>query len=135
MVLGIVVDLSALPYLLRLLLRPTLSGCPRSVVPSRPRPCWSGKSSEQRSSVSSVGERGSESGYGLTMARPFGRGSDQISWPQVPVEDRIMVLACHCVCGSAQARAVAAPPAGLSFVGKRVHLEHRVYELDNSHLL
>ena len=34
-VLGIVVDLNALPYLLRLLPGPTLSGHPTSVIPSR----------------------------------------------------------------------------------------------------
>ena len=129
-VLGIAVNLSALPYLLLLLPGPTPSGRPRSVVPSRPRPCQSGKSSEQRSDVSSVGERGSESDCGPTTARPSGRGSDQISWPEVPVGDRIVVLACHCVSGPAQARAVAAPPARLSFAGKRVHLGPRVYEPD-----
>jgi len=35
MVLGIAVDLSALPYLLRLIPKPSSSGCPRSVVPRR----------------------------------------------------------------------------------------------------
>ena len=102
-VLGIAVDLSVLPYLLRLLLGPTPSGRPRSVVPSRPRPCWSRKSSEQRSWRILGRRKGSESDYGPTMARPSGRGFDQISWPEVPVGDRIVVLTCHCVSGSAQA--------------------------------
>jgi len=48
-VLDIAVDLSALSYLLRLLPGLTPSERPCSVVPSRPRPCRSGKSSEQRS--------------------------------------------------------------------------------------
>ena len=76
-VLGITVDLSALPYLLRLLPGPTPSGRLRSVVPSRPRLCRSGKSNEQRSGVSSVGERGSESDCGSTSARPSYQGPDR----------------------------------------------------------
>ena len=129
-VLGIAVDLSALPYLLHLLPEPTPIGRLWSVVSSRPRPFWSGKSSEQRSSVFSDGERGSESDCGSTMARPFGHTSDQISWPEVPVGDWIVVLACHRVSGPIQACAVATPPVEPSFVGKRVHWGSWIYEPD-----
>ena len=45
-VLGIAVDLSALSYLLCLIPGSSPSGRPRSVVPSRPRPCRSGKNRE-----------------------------------------------------------------------------------------
>ena len=124
-VLGITVDLSALPYLLCLLPGPTPSWHPWSVIPSRPRPSRSGKSSEHRSGVSSVEERGSESDCGPTTARPSGRTSDQLSRPEVLVRDRIVVLTCHCVSGLAQARVVAAPP-----LGNRVHWGPRVYEPD-----
>ena len=116
-VLGIAVDLSALPYLLRLLPGPTPSGRPRSVVPSRSRPYRSGKSNEQRSDVSSVGE----GGRSRTTVPP---------WPGLPVGDRIVVSACHYVSGLAQARAVAAPPTGPGFTGKRVHWGPRVYKPD-----
>ena len=116
-VLSIAIDLSALPYLLRLLPRPTPSEHPRSVVPSRPRPCRSGKSSEQRSGVSSVGERGRS----RTAVPP---------WPCLLVWDRIVVSACHYVSGPAQARVVAAPPAGPGFAGKRVRWGPPVYDPD-----
>ena len=131
-VLGITVDLSALPYLLCLIPGPSPSRHPRSVIPSWPRSCWSGKNHEQRSGVSSVRERGSESDYGPTTTRPSGQGSDQISCPEVLVGDRIMVLACHCVSRPALARAITAPPARPSFVGKQVHWGPRVYEPDRS---
>ena len=47
-------DLSALPYLLHLILGPSPSGRPQSVILSWPRPCRWGKSHEQRSDVSPV---------------------------------------------------------------------------------
>ena len=46
-VLDIAVDFSVLPYLHRLLPRPTPSGRPRLVVPSLPRLCQSGKSHDR----------------------------------------------------------------------------------------
>ena len=96
-------DLSALPYLLRLIPRPSPSGCPRSVVPSRPRPCRSGKSSEQRFCVSLVGE----GGQNRTVVPP---------WLGLPVRDRIVLPTYHYVSGpDLEARVVATPSAGLSF--------------------
>jgi len=67
---------------------------------------------------------------GPTTASPFGRGSDQISWLEVPVGDQIMVSAYHSVSGPAQMRAVATLPAGPNITGKRVHWRPRVYEPD-----
>jgi hypothetical protein len=57
-VLGIAVDLSALPFLLRLILGSSSSGRPRSVVPSRLRPRRSEKSCKQRFDVFPVGKAG-----------------------------------------------------------------------------
>ena len=88
-VLGIAVDLSALSYLLCLIPRPSLSGHPRSVVLSWPRPCRSGKNHEQRSSVSPV----RKGGWSRTVSPP---------WPGLPVGDQIVALACHYVSGSAR---------------------------------
>ena len=79
MVLGIVVDLSALPYLLRLIPGPSPSGRPRSVVPSRPRPCRSGKSREQSSGISPVEKGGRSLDCVPTLARASGRGPDHSS--------------------------------------------------------
>ena len=121
MVLGIAVDLSALPYLFRLLPGPTPSRRPGQSFPVGPDRVGQERAASRGPGVFSVGERGSESDCGPTTARPSGRTSDQISWPEVPVGDRIVVLAYHCVSGPAQMRAVAAPPAGPSFVEKRVH--------------
>ena len=136
-VLGIAVNLSALPYLLLLLPGPTPSGRPRSIVPSRSRPCWSGKNSEQRSWRILGRRKGVGVGLRSPTARPSGHTSDQISWPEVPVGDRIVVLAYHCASWLAQARAVTVPPAGSDFAGKRVQWGPRVYELDSelSHTL
>ena len=104
MILGIAVDLSALPYLLRLLPGSTPSERPRSVVPSWPRPCRSGKNHEQRSGVSPVGK----GGRSQTVSPP---------WLGLPVGNRIVALACHYVSGLAQeARVVATPSAGPSFL-------------------
>ena len=51
-------------------------------------------------------------------------------WLGLPVGDRIVVSACHYVSGPAQARVVAAPPAGPGFAGKRVYWGPWVYEHD-----
>ena len=40
---------------------------------------------------------------------------------KMSIGDRILVLACYYVSGLTQACAVVAPPAGPSFVGKRIH--------------
>ena len=50
----------------------------------------------------------------------------------MPVEDRIVVSACHYVSGPAQTRDVAAPPAGPSIAVKRVHWGPRIYEFDTA---
>ena len=102
-VLGIAVDLSALPYLLCLIPGTSPSGRPRSVVPSWSRPCRSRKNHEQRSGVSLI-EKG---GRSWTVSPP---------WPGLPVGDRIVALACHYVSGlTRDVRVVAMPSAGLSF--------------------
>ena len=96
-------DLSALPYLLCQIPGPLSSKRPRSVVPSRPRPCRSRKSHEQRSDVSPI----KKGGWSQTMSPP---------WPGLPVRDRIVLPACHYVSGPAwEARVVATPSARLSF--------------------
>ena len=113
-------DFSALPYLLRLIPGPSPSGRLRSVVPSRPRPCQSGKSHEQRSGVSPVGK----GGRSWTVSPP---------WSSLPVGDRIVLLAYHYVSGSArEAHIVATPSAGPSFYREAVHWGPRVYEPDNT---
>ena len=118
-VFGIAVDLSALPYLLRLILGSSLSWRPRLVIPSWLRPCRLGKNHERRSGVSPVGK----GGWSRTVSPP---------WLGLPVGDRIVLLACHYVSRPTQACAVVAPPAGSSFVGKRVHWGPQVYEPDRS---
>ena len=96
-------DLSVLPYLLRLIPGPSPSGRPWSVVPSRPRPCRSGKSCKQRSGVFPV----RKGGQSQTMSPP---------WLGLPVGDRIVPPACHSVSGPArEARVVATSPTGPSF--------------------
>ena len=96
-------DLSVLPYLLRLIPGPSPSGRPWSVVPSRPRPCRSGKSCEQRFGVSPV-EKG---GWSRTVYLP---------WPGLPIENWIILTACHYVSRPVrEARVVATPSAGSSF--------------------
>jgi len=59
------------------------------------------------------------SDHGSTLARPSGRGPDCCPG-----------LSLFIWAGSAQARVVAAPPAGPSNAGKRVHWGPRVYEPD-----
>ena len=59
-ILGIMVDLSALPYLLCLIHGPSPSGRLWSVILSWPRPCRSGKNHEQRPGVPPV-EKGGRS--------------------------------------------------------------------------
>ena len=81
-------DLRDLPYLLRLIPGPSPSGRPRSVVPSRPRPCRSGKSHEQRFGVSPV----IKGGWSRTVSLP---------WLGLPVGDWIILLVCHYVSGLA----------------------------------
>ena len=66
MALGIAVDLSALPYLLRLILGPLLRGRPRSVVPDRLPPYRSEKSCKQRFGVFPV----RKGGRSQTMSPP-----------------------------------------------------------------
>ena len=96
-------DLSALPYLLRLIPGPSPSGRLRSVVPSRLRPCRSGKSCKQSSGVSPV-EKG---GWSRTVSPPC---------LGLLVGDQIILLACHYVSGPAwEARVVATPSVGSSF--------------------
>ena len=112
--------LSALPYLLRLILRSSSSGRPWSVVPSRPRPCRSGKSCEQRFGVSPV-EKG---GWSRTVSPP---------WPGLSVRDQIVLPAYHYVSGPArEARVIATPSAGPSFYREAVHWGLQVYEPDTN---
>ena len=70
-------DLSVIPYLLRLIPRPSPSGHPRSVVPSRPRPCRSGKSCKQRSGVFSVRKGGRSQTISPPLPGLSGRRSDR----------------------------------------------------------
>ena len=51
---------------------------------------------------------------------------------EVPIGDRIVVLACYCVSGPAQACAIMTPPAGPSFIGKQVHWGPWVYKPNRS---
>ena len=83
-VLGIVVDLSALPYLLRLILGSSPSGHPWLVVPSRLRPRWSEKSCKQRFGVFPVGKAGRSQKRVLSPP-----------WPGLPVGDWIALSACR----------------------------------------
>jgi len=76
-VLGIAVDLNALPYLLRLIPGPSPSGRPRSVVPSRPQLCRSGKSREQSSGISLVEKGGRSLDCVPTLAKTSDRGPDR----------------------------------------------------------
>ena len=108
MVLGIVVDLSDLPYLLCLLPGPTPSrhsGRLFTVGPDR-------VGREREGSKGPTYPRSEERGRSWTVVPPR---------PGLPVGDRIDVPACHYVSRLAQARVVAVLPVGLGFVGKRVH--------------
>ena len=97
-VLSIAVDLNALPYLLRLIPGPSPSRRPRSVVPSRFRPCRSEKSSEQRSGVSSVGQRGSESDCGPTSVRPSGQEPDRCLGLSLCIWAGLGACCCYATC-------------------------------------
>ena len=84
--------------------RATPSGRPRSVIPSRPDRVGKERAAS-RGPAYPRSEKGSRS---QTVVPPR---------PGLLVGDRIVVLACHYVSGPAQARAVAAPPAGPGFAG------------------
>ena len=116
-VLGITVDLSALPYLLRLLPGPTPSRRPGRSFPVGPDRVGR----EREASKDPTYPRSKERGRSRTVVPPR---------PGLPVGDRIVVSACYCVFGPAQTRIVAAPPAGPSIAGKQVHWGPRVYEAD-----
>ena len=118
MVLGIAFDLSALPYLLRLIPGPSPSGRPRSVVFSGPRPCQPGKSCKQRSSVS-----WSEKEVGVRLCPHL----DQVFWSGTGSFSRPVIR----YLGQPGRHALSLRRLlGRVFARKRAHWGPRVYEPD-----
>ena len=129
MVLGIAVDLSALPYLLRLFPGPHRAGVPGRLIPVG-SDCASWRRAVSRGSVHPrsetwvrVGARRRAFGQALrsekrvgvrsercsSSVRPSGRRGGLVSeasivppWPGLPVGDWTILLACHQVFGLAQ---------------------------------
>ena len=136
-ILGIAVDLNALPYLLRPFPRSLPSGRPRSVGPSRLRLLQSEKSCKQGFGASPVEDAGRSRKW--CLARPSSRRGRPESEtgvvpprPGLPLEDWIALLACRLgiwanlgVAYRSQHRLL-----GQTFAGKPIHEGPKVYEPD-----
>ena len=138
-VLGFTVDLSALPYLLRLFPRSSPSGRPRSVGPSWLRLRQLEKSCKQGFDASPVGDTGwiwrRCFGQAFWSERRAGVGSERRSFLARPSDrrlDRPLGLSLGFWADSGVTRRSQHRLLGRAFAGKQVHEGPRVYEPDKS---
>ena len=118
-ILGITVDLSALPYLLLLIPGPSPSGRPRLVVPSWARLCVGRGRIMSRSPAYPRSKK--EVGVGLCphFGQAFRSGTGSMPWPVIMYLDQLgrRALSLRCLLGRV-------------FAEKRAHWGPRVYEPD-----